>query len=189
MTERVHVASVDLIEPLRYPNVTDLDGTVRNTMNAAADEIVRLRDELHYEKFNSQVCREDAIAFKVSRDQYRTDYYAMGRRCNALEEQLTRLYEQDALHTEARGMLNQMAETYKRERDEARNAISDGITSAESSFLVAANAEWRRRNANLAALLLRLRAWDMMDSAADGAYWRKEIDALLAEGHETEAPK
>lgn len=31
----------------------------------------------------------------------------------------------------------------------------------------------------LRALLLRIRAWDMMDTATDGAFWRREIDAAL----------
>lgn len=33
--------------------------------------------------------------------------------------------------------------------------------------------------APLADLLMRLRAWDMMDVAADGPYWRKQIDAAI----------
>jgi hypothetical protein len=27
-------------------------------------------------------------------------------------------------------------------------------------------------------LLRRIRAWDMLDTAADGAFWKREIDAL-----------
>jgi hypothetical protein len=34
--------------------------------------------------------------------------------------------------------------------------------------------------AALAAMLRRLRAWDMLDVAGDGAYWKREIDAALA---------
>ena len=35
-------------------------------------------------------------------------------------------------------------------------------------------------SAPLVDLLKRIRAWDMMDTAADGAYWRKAIDAAIA---------
>lgn len=33
----------------------------------------------------------------------------------------------------------------------------------------------------MADLLKRLRGWDHLDGAADGPYWKREIDALLAE--------
>jgi len=33
----------------------------------------------------------------------------------------------------------------------------------------------------LANLLRRIRQWDHLDSAADGPYWKREIDAALAE--------
>ncbi len=29
-------------------------------------------------------------------------------------------------------------------------------------------------------LLMRLRNWDMLDACADGAYWKREIDAVLS---------
>ena len=36
----------------------------------------------------------------------------------------------------------------------------------------------------LAAALREIRAWDHMDTAADGAFWRAEIDKLLEEAGE-----
>jgi hypothetical protein len=37
----------------------------------------------------------------------------------------------------------------------------------------------RAENERLRALLRRLYEWDHMDSAADGAFWRSEIDKAL----------
>ena len=34
----------------------------------------------------------------------------------------------------------------------------------------------------LRALLQRIRQWDMLGTAADGAFWKREIDAALKEG-------
>jgi hypothetical protein len=40
----------------------------------------------------------------------------------------------------------------------------------------------------LAALLKRIRGWDVMDATADGPYWRAEIDAALASLPPVEPP-
>lgn len=63
-----------------------------------------------------------------------------------------------------------------------RNAMRTYAEAARKA-LEAANADCGTMANDLTsciALLKRLRAWDMMDSAADGTYWRREIDATLA---------
>ena len=50
-----------------------------------------------------------------------------------------------------------------------------------------AAAELRRLHAEverLRALLQRIRQWDMLGASADGAFWQREIDAVLKEGQQ-----
>ena len=39
----------------------------------------------------------------------------------------------------------------------------------------------RRENERLRGLLLRLREWDYLDGAADGLFWKREIEQVLQE--------
>lgn len=49
---------------------------------------------------------------------------------------------------------------------------------------LATNEKRNKRIDALEGLLRRIRQWDMLDAAADGAYWKGEIDKLIAEGRE-----
>ena len=44
----------------------------------------------------------------------------------------------------------------------------------------------RRERDVMLQLLYRIAAWDMMDSSADGKYWRQEIALAVAQLHEGE---
>jgi hypothetical protein len=52
---------------------------------------------------------------------------------------------------------------------------------AFSQILDAANKLLRQHTENerLRGLLLRIRAWDHLDGAADGSFWKREIDAAM----------
>lgn len=51
---------------------------------------------------------------------------------------------------------------------------------AELRRLHAENERLKAERDELLALLHRIRAWDMMDVAADGPCWKREIDAAIA---------
>jgi hypothetical protein len=48
---------------------------------------------------------------------------------------------------------------------------------AAARLLLSQHAE----NERLRGLLLRIRAWDHLDGAADGSFWKREIDAAMQE--------
>ena len=54
----------------------------------------------------------------------------------------------------------------------------DAVLAANRDCLLHFDALKAERDA-LAAMLRRIRAWDMLDVAGDGAYWKREIDAAL----------
>ena len=56
----------------------------------------------------------------------------------------------------------------------------DERTAAELRRLHAENERLKAERDELLALLHRIRAWDMMDVAADGPCWKREIDAAIA---------
>ncbi len=60
----------------------------------------------------------------------------------------------------------------------AERDIAQGFTFADCIQLADVSALLNERDA-LSAMLRRIRAWDMLDVAGDGAYWKREIDAAL----------
>lgn len=74
---------------------------------------------------------------------------------------------------EAAAMLRSQQEQIAAQR-KAGELLYDRAEKAEAALKAAVEVVAVRGN-----LLMRIRAWDMMDRASDGAYWRKEIDAAI----------
>jgi regulator of replication initiation timing len=70
-----------------------------------------------------------------------------------------------------------MTDKWTPEEAEAWANVAD--MEGEVSLLVESNDKLRAENKELRVLLQRIYEWDHMDSAADGPYWRSEIDKAL----------
>ena len=116
------------------------------------------------------------------------------RLADALDAEIQRTVQLDMMHHNAAAELRRLsaenAELWKereephktiemyvrecnrleRERDEARRTVREAHE---------AGARLTAQRDALLALLGRIRAWDMMDTAADGPHWKREIDAAI----------
>lgn len=107
-----------------------------------------------------------------------THYFNATQRLSAeLAEANRRLSESVAMHDAVRERL-----TAQRDEARAECAVRDAYVTqvkADRYAVEQAHAESVAYAEALEALLHRLRAWDHFDGAADGTYWRSQIDAVL----------
>jgi hypothetical protein len=64
------------------------------------------------------------------------------------------------------------------EKPEAWTAIDSFVFPHIAANLIR---EQHAENERLRGLLLRIRHWDHLDGAADGSFWKREIDAAMQE--------
>ena len=81
------------------------------------------------------------------------------------------------LHDEIERLMTRLVEA----KDKALRYDLDaaGISNREKEALELV--ELRAENERLRGLLLRIRAWDYLDGAADGPFWQREIEQALKE--------
>jgi regulator of replication initiation timing len=59
--------------------------------------------------------------------------------------------------------------------------VAKQLTLRAIEELTEENVRLRLKNGRLRELLLRIRAWDYLDGAADGLFWKREIEQVLQE--------
>ena len=127
------------------------------------------------------------LAERLERELARVDGY--DRYCEGeikrLERELAEvLAERDSLAKDVAHIHSEMLESDQRaERAEVELAALREEIVVQGRRAIKAEDELAEARNQLSAalnLLLRLKQWDMMDQAADGAYWKKEIAAIDA---------
>lgn len=84
-------------------------------------------------RYAAYVSPEVHAAMTAERDKYRTDYYEVCSRLSKQVEQMDRLYEREALHTESSGMLARERDDWKKKYERTESARLGLIEMLEAS--------------------------------------------------------